>query len=280
MNCHWQELLSIVPFSIRDSVDKLGKNSLLEIRLRVGGRAELILNDRSVFLDPVMNIQEIAFTVNAATKYSPWTAQTIRSGYVTSSGGHRIGICGSCVYENSELMNITSISSVCIRVARQYPGISKNLYLRLNSILIIGLPGAGKTTLLRDLICEISNRCSGAVVVLDERREIFPSFEGRYLFERGKRTDVLSGVRKPAGLDMALRTMSPSVIALDEISCEDDAKALQAAANCGVRVIATAHAGSRSDLNMRPIYRRILTDKLFQSLVVLHADRTWHEEEL
>ena len=77
---------------------------------------------------------------------------------------------------------------------------------------------------------------------------------------------------------MAIRTMSPRVIAVDEITNADDCHALSMAAWCGVRLLATAHAGSKSDLYSREIYRPILDSKIFDTLIILHADKSWCED--
>ena len=48
----------------------------------------------------------------------------IAEGFVTVSGGHRVGISGSCVIENQKVINIKHINSLNIRIARQILGCS------------------------------------------------------------------------------------------------------------------------------------------------------------
>ncbi len=278
MRCQWQELLNILPLWLRKPVDEQGRDDMRELRLRINDRPEIVKGDRSVWLSRNICQDDINYILNTATRYSPWTAGSVIYGYVTSAGGHRIGLCGDCVYDGNELKNIRFLSSMCIRVAREVSGISKELAGISGSILIIGKPGSGKTTLLRDLICKMSDNCSGAVVVLDERRELFPFDNGKYYFHCGAHTDVLSGCRKTVGLDMALRTMNPAKIALDEITNTEDCLALSHAAWCGVELLATAHAGSREELFQRKLYKPILSQGIFQTLVILHSDQTWHKE--
>lgn len=280
MNCQWQPLLNILPPAMRREVDEHGRQTMQELRLRVGLQPELVLHSRSVLLDRIVTQGDILFCLNAATKYSPWTSESIRVGYITAAGGHRIGVCGHACYENGEMKNVSSVSSVCIRVARDFKGISKDLYKRNGSLLIIGRPGSGKTTLLRDLVRSISEHQTGAVTVLDERRELFPVSTGIFAFERGLRTDVMSGVQKSKGMEMALRTMGPSVIAVDEITNEEDCRALQDIANCGVRLLATAHASCLTELKNRTIYQSLLNRGVFDTLVTMHQDKSWKEEVL
>lgn len=280
MKCQWSSLLGILPGWMQDDVDRHGRETLQELRLRVGRQPELVKKDGSIWLTREASSQDIRFCINAASRYSPWTAGTVRDGYLTAAGGHRIGLCGECVYENGEVKNIHTVSSVCIRVARDFDGISGQLYKRDSSILIIGSPGSGKTTFLRDLIRNISQYRTGAVAVLDERRELFPMVEGRPCFPAGRRTDVLSGCRKKDGLERVLRTMGPSVIALDELVSQEECEALLYACWCGTRLIATAHATCFEELCFRSLFQPILQSGVFSTLVTIHPDKTWQEELL
>ncbi len=280
MRCQWQELLNILPGWMRQAVDEQGREDMQELRLRSNMPPQIVKSGHCVWLQRTVTGDDISFCLNTATRYSPWVAGSIREGYVTASGGHRIGLCGECVYDGQAVRNFGRITSLCIRVARDFEGISGELYKRIGSCLIIGSPGSGKTTFLRDLIRMQSNHINGSVAVLDERRELFPSSAGKFFFERGQHTDVLSGCKKADGLQMLLRTMGPSVIALDEITAQEDCAALADAAWCGVRLIATAHAANKKELFSRKLYQPILESKLFDTLVTIHPDKSWQEEVL
>ena len=277
MKCEWDKLLSILPVAIRPDVDKLGKERLQELRLRTGYPAQLIMKDAVLHLPRIMTKEDLHYVINTASGYSPWAVSSVALGFITAPGGHRIGICGEAVTKNGAFAGIRNPSSLCIRVARNFPGIAQNVSDRKGNILIAGPPGAGKTTLLRDLIRQISDRQTGAVVVIDERGELFPEGAG---FPRGACTDVLTGCGKPAGIDMALKTMGPSLIAVDEITSEADCDALGQAVWCGVRLIATVHAAVKEDLLGRRIYRNLLNSGYFDRLLVLHQDKSWTEERI
>ena len=278
MRCQWQEFLNLLPIWLRQPVDEQGREDLTELRLRLNSPPELVKRNQSVWLERPVRSDDLSFCLNTATRYSPWTSGSITDGFITAAGGHRIGLCGECVYDNGKLKNISMLSSVSIRVAREFFGISDNVYKSKESVFIIGSPGSGKTTFLRDLICKTSNHCNGSVVVVDERREIFPCNGSHFFFERGKRTDVMSGCRKQEALEMALRTMGPAVIAVDEITNEADCMALSYAAWCGVRLFATAHATCKKDLYDRKIFQSILNSKIFRTLIVMHPDKTYSED--
>lgn len=278
MICQWQELLSILPHWLRGEVDRLADRNVNEIRLRLHSPPEIIGQGEIVRLNRSITLDDLNFCLNSATKYSPWTSDSITEGFVTAAGGHRIGLCGECVYTGTQLKNINYLTSVCIRVAKDYSGLAEKLNKMSGSILIIGKPGSGKTTFLRDLVRQISG--NETVTVIDERRELFPVINGKYAFDRGVHTDVLSGCKKSAGLEMAIRTMAPDTVAVDEITGQADCNALESAAWCGVRILATAHAGNRSELYSRKIYQSLLQNKIFQHLIVLQKDKSWKQEVL
>ena len=279
MKCAWSEFLQIVPHWMRSQVDNIGKLTLQELRLRLGQAPELICKDRNWKLSGGVTAADLQYTINAASQYSPWAAATIAQGYLTGPGGHRIGICGTAIMKNGELTGISYPTSLCIRVARDFPGIAKSIY-PLGSVLIIGSPGSGKTTVLRDLIRNRSESGRGSVAVVDERCELFPQTNGHTCFATGSRTDILTGCGKEQGISMALRTMGPACIAVDEITAAEDTQALLNAAWCGVDLFATAHAGSKGELISRPIYQPILASNLFQTLVILNSDKSLTQERL
>ena len=270
MICEWTSLKSILPGWLAAEVDKYGKNDLQELRLRLGQVPELNLGSRSLWLDRIVNRDDLSFVINTASAYSPWAAAGMNEGYVTAAGGHRIGICGETVVKNGKIETIRSVNSLCIRVARDFPGISAGANIYSGSILILGAPGSGKTTLLRDLLRRIAQH--ETVGVVDQRREIFP--EG---IQRGRRMDVLTGCGKARGIEILLRTMGPDCIGVDEITSEEDTQALLRAGWCGVRLIATAHAATLEDLHSRPVYRPLTQMHLFDRVLVLNRDKSWRE---
>ena len=113
------------------------------------------------------------------------------------------------------------------------------------------------------------------VCVVDERSELFP--QG---ICTGRRMDVLTGRRKSIAIESVLRTMGPQVIVADEITSEEDCRALLSASWCGVRVAATAHASCLRDLNERKTYRSIPELGIFERVVVMKPDKSWHLERL
>ena len=273
MTCAWKELLSVLPIWMRKEVDAQRADLLQELRLRINAPPELVYAAGSRWIDRNITIEDLNYIVNAATQYSPWNASTISQGYITAAGGHRIGLCGEAIARCGIVTGIRKVTSLCIRVARDFPGIAARMNKVTDSILILGPPGSGKTTLLRDLIRNRSE--TEKICVLDERNELFP--EG---LPQGKNIDVLSGCSKKEGIPMLLRTMGPDCIAVDEITDPEDAYALQQAANCGVQLLATAHAASIADFQQRSIYHPLWVNRIFPAFVILKRDKTYTLERM
>ncbi len=272
MMCAWEELLGILPRRMQPEVDQTGRYTLQELRMRINSPPELVLSKGSRWLEEKCTREDIAFVLQCATGYSPWAAQTIRQGFLTAPGGHRIGLCGLALYRSGQMTGMREITSLCIRVARDLPGIAASLP-REGSVLILGAPGWGKTTLLRDLIRQRSR--TQTVAVVDERGELFPPG-----FDTGMRTDILRGCRKSQGITQVLRTMGPSCIALDEITAEEDSQCLLRAAGCGTELLATAHAGSLEDFMSRPVYRPLIREKVFRWLVLMDPGKGFRVERM
>ena len=280
MKCAWDELVRILPHTIRNEVDDIGKYSMQELRLRIGFPIELVCSCSNHFLKKNATLEDIQFITNAASMYSPWKAQSSVNGYITSAGGHRIGICGEAIMNNGVMAGICNVTSLCVRVARDFPGISNALQVDESSVLIIGPPGSGKTTFLRDIIRNYSSHMRGSVSVVDERGEIFPSVNGRLCFPCGHNTDIMTNCTKAHGVEMLLRAMGPNYIAVDEITKAEDCYAILNAIGCGVTMIATAHAGSVSDLMNRDIYKSLISKGIFKRIITLNRDKIWVEERI
>ena len=273
MLCPWDQLLAILPTWIRADVDRFGRQTLQELRMRINSPPELVCGCESLFLNRNIQADDISFTVNTASKYSPWASASISKGYITATGGHRIGLCGEAVFKDGKITGMREIHSLNIRVARDFPGIGKQVLSAKGSVLILGAPGWGKTTLLRDMVRQLAGRY--CVAVVDERGELFPSG-----IQRGKKMDVLLGAPKSIGVEMVLRTMGPQWIAVDEITADEDCTAILNADGCGTKLIATAHGNTLEDFYKRNGYGKLVDNKVFETAYILCSDKTFRMERM
>jgi stage III sporulation protein AA len=201
----------------------------------------------------------------------------IKSGYITLDGGHRVGICGRVIMDGDHVVSVRDISSVNIRRGREHKGISDPIvpYLfdgsgKVRNTIILSPPKCGKTTVLRDLIRNIS-KMGNRVGVCDERSEIAGISGGVPGFDLGPRTDVMDGCPKDIGITMLIRSMSPDVIAVDELGSESDAKAVERAAVAGISLIATMHGRTYEDA-VRSSIGRYIKNGLISRIVLLSAE--------
>ena len=280
MMCAWEAFMNLLPIWMRENVNSKGKETLQNLRLRVGQPPILVTSDKQISLSKTVTAEDLQFCINIASRYSPWSATTVTHGYITAQGGHRLGICGEAATLDGAISCIRVPTSICLRVARDFPGIAGKIKDLDGSILIIGKPGCGKTTLLRDVIRQKSNAGRENISVVDEREELFPRYNKSMCFPIGINTDVISGCSKAYGIDLMLRSMGPDIIAVDEITAHEDCTALLHVGWCGIKLLATAHASSRYDLLNRPVYRPIVESGLFDYLVVLHQDKSWCIERM
>ena len=105
--------------------------------------------------------------------------------------------------------------------------------------------------------------------VVDERGELSAMYKGKAENDLGIRTDILNNIKKSIGIEMIIRSMSPKVIACDEIGDEDDVRAINYALCSGVKGIYTAHGSNIDTLKLNPIFSNMIYLKLFEKIIFL-----------
>ena len=259
-----------------------------EFRLRAGRPMTLVTPEGELFVSDELPRQSVTQAdleqlCDVVTGYSRYAAtEAMGKGYLVGRGSFRVGLCGTVVVREGVGVNLRDISSATVRISRQVSGLCGSVSELLpegeafESTLIAAPPGAGKTTLLREMAAALSNgsetRPALRVGIVDERGELAGMYRGVPQLDVGFHTDVLDGCPKALGIPMLVRSANPQIIAVDEITAEEDLRAMLAAANCGVKLLATIHAADREELARKPLFARLLETQVFQRLVTITVE--------
>lgn len=289
------EIVKFIPQRLRSLFNKLSDSDLSrlqEIRLRINCPLNLIFHDGDYFLgsdglhlEPckgeLIKSSDIGQAILFLSNHSLYALDTeLREGFITIPGGHRVGFVGQGVLEEGVMKQIKNFSGVNFRITRHIKGCS-NFILPwiikesddIHHTMIISPPRCGKTTLLRDIICNLSDGFQGfpglKVGVVDERSELAGSFQGIPRHHLGVRTDILDHCPKSEGMYLLIRSMSPQIIATDEIGSVKDIAAIFEAINAGIRLIITVHGRNLSELIKRPTLRELIESRIFSRFIVL-----------
>ena len=257
----------------------LDYDKLYEIRLRVGRPLFLTYDGGECFLRSPGQEQYVV-TREDLTGYSLYAYEDeIRQGYISVQGGHRVGVTGKVILDRGRIMGMKYISCINVRLAHEIQGCADKVmsYIRtknwIANTLIISPPRCGKTTLLRDIIRQLSNGWENTpgltVGVVDERSELAGCYQGIPQNDLGMRTDVLDCCPKSEGMQMLVRSMSPDVVAVDELGCEEDFRAVETVIHCGCKLIATAHGNCLEDVLEQPFFYKLMGERVFERYIIL-----------
>lgn len=290
-----EEIAKLFPAHIRQALlaAHFDMDQVYEIRLRVNAPLIVIYQGQEYFLTRegefsreesqgcFVRAEDLKETMEYVSSYSMYAfEEEIRQGFITIQGGHRVGIAGKTVLEGDRIKSVKYISYINLRLSHQIKGCASPIlpYIikngRICHTLIISPPRCGKTTLLRDLIRQISSGSSYmpgvSVGVVDERSEIGGSYQGIPQNDLGIRTDVLDCCPKAEGMMMLIRSMSPEVVAVDELGDYEDIHAIESVIHCGCKLFATVHGSSIEDIKRKPLMQRLVRERIFERYIVLH----------
>ncbi|WP_244971229.1 stage III sporulation protein AA [Vallitalea guaymasensis] len=275
------------------SLKKEQLDLLQEIRLRVNKPLIIRIDNKEYFLNQdklvtsskrayIITEKDLKDTMEFISNYSLYAFEDeLRNGYITVDGGHRVGLAGKVVVENNRVKTIKNITCINIRISHEIKGCANKVmpYIfqenRIYHTLIISPPRCGKTTLLRDIVRQLSDGVSDktgiTIGVVDERSEIGGCYRGIPQNDVGIRTDILDGCPKTEGMLMLIRSMSPEVIAVDEIGSSEDIEAIDFVINAGCKMICTVHGSSLVEVKNKPILEKLIDKNIIERFIVLES---------
>ena len=206
-----------------------------------------------------LQIEEIFHTLCNGSVHTH--ERELAEGYLTTAVGNRVGVAGQFVQREGQCIALQKVTSLNLRIARSCviplpPALDKLLEQHFTGLLVVGEPGSGKTTLLRTIARTLAER-QRLVAVIDERGELFPPLER------------IGGVDKARAVQMALRTLAPHVILLDELGSLEETMALEQGFFSGVDFIASIHAPDAAQAQCRPQVQALLQRGMLRQLVIL-----------
>lgn len=279
----YKQIMNILSKDVKSALEheNLRFDYLQEVRLRAGYPVILLYAGKEKIMSIQATERSIRETLDYVSNYSLYAYENeLKQGFITIEGGHRVGMAGQVLIGNGRVENLKYISSLNIRVSHEIVGCADKLFpyithnRQMYHTLIISPPRCGKTTLLRDMIRQISDGneyVKGCTVgVVDERSELAGCYQGIPQNHMGMRTDVLDGCPKAEGMLMLIRSMSPQVIAVDEIGAPEEVQAIKYAMHCGCKMIATVHGESLEEIQKKPLLEQMIREHCFERYVVLN----------
>ena len=196
-------------------------------------------------------IEDVIFRASECSIYS--VNEQIKKGFIVTDEAVRIGIGGNLIEENGHVVKNCSLTAFPFIVTEN----------GVENTLVISPPGCGKTTFLRDFVSQLSQRnLTYNVLLLDERGELDCGINSNF-------SDKIAFSSKKMGFENGIRSLSPDIIVTDEIGQEEDVEALRYACSCGVKLLASTHAESMETFCKKPLFEKVLKEKIFKRFVLL-----------
>ena len=269
----YDRIFDILPETVSGELRRIASSrqgGFSEIHLCVGTRSSVSYLRERIYLSSKVSSEDMRAVVLRLCRGALYAYRdTITDGYICMEDGIRVGLCGQARYEAGRLVGVSDISSLVFRIPASESSLTAELFSAFSEcergMLIYAVAGGGKTTALRSLASRLAEGKRGArICVIDERCE--------FSVEECARCgiDLFRGYKRSDGMNIALRTMAPDIIAVDEIGGRGEAEEMLDSLNSGVRIIATAHASSLPQLKRRRSVEPFIEYGVFDKFVGIY----------
>lgn len=276
-------VLPHLPEALREEITKalaapfLRGSCVSEIRMRTGRVSSLSLfRGGRLFNLPLSHVSDkeaLSTTFSKAVGGSLYAfEERIKEGYVSLPYGVRVGVAGKAASAGDEIVSLVSVDSLVFRLPSG-KATEKALFSFFTQsrggLLLFAPPGGGKTSLLRSFAARAAKDMR--VCIVDTREEFF--FDDPTLL-----LDLLRSYPKARGAEIAVRTLSPELLILDEVGVFE-VKTLASLVSFGVRTVASVHGESAVEILHAPALAPLLRSGLFSYLWDVKEGRAFPIEE-
>lgn len=246
-----------------------------ELHLALGNHSTITVDGERMRLFSTVSEADMRRTlVNVCSGAVYANRDTISEGYVSLGGGVRVGIGARARYSSGRLVGVSEVSSLLFRIPSQRSSLIDRLFASWEDsergMLVYSVAGGGKTTAIRDLALMIAKKERKRVCVIDERCE--------FIEEECRNAGIilLRGYERRKGVEIALRTLAPEVIVIDELGAREESSGIMESLLSGVRVLATAHASCEGELVKRTALSPYFVGGVFDVLFgIFHTDNAY-----
>src|SRR6056297_1997866 len=127
VNIVYKKLFTYLPSELRKKIQKKQipeVDNILEIRLRINQPLHIITRKNDIFIKDIkISKKDLKKAILILTENSLYALQRqMQEGFITITGGHRVGLTGQIITEDNKIKTIKNINSINYRLTREVIG--------------------------------------------------------------------------------------------------------------------------------------------------------------
>ena len=120
-----------------------------------------------------------------------------------------------------------------------------------------------------EVAAAVFGNCDRNIRLLENEFSVTAVCRGTQLRLSGEPANVAAASRAVEGMLLLIRSMSPTVVAVDELGKEEDFRAVESVIHCGCTLLATAHGNSLEDIMEQPFFQKLKSMQVFERYIIL-----------